>query len=60
MGASAPCKFTLHPCEGVRVEIDLDEYGETKVNGKYAGNRYGAVQALITIVNQHKPEIEYT
>jgi hypothetical protein len=63
MGDPAPAKFDLSPVEGLRVDVEIVEvpdankpeggYDHCKINGKWAGNRHGAVQEFARLVAEH-------
>jgi len=42
--------FTLSPCEGVRVEVEIGGNDQTYINDKWTGNRQGGVAEYARIV----------
>lgn len=60
-------KFSLHPCEGVDVEIVIEPsqmshtdgkvWDQVTINGKWAGNRCGGRDAFTKLVCDANPTI---
>ncbi len=61
----APARFTLAPCDGVRVEVEITKNGSewpavwdgVAINNEYCGNRRGGVEKLLALVFDAKPEV---
>ncbi len=62
----APAKLRLHPCEGVAAEIVIEPaqflkgrvWDQVSINGRWCGNRHGAIQEFTALVIDAKPEVE--
>lgn len=62
-------KATFHPCNGVSAEVVVEKatdgfpspaWDSIRMNGVIVGNRQGGVKAFTNLVNNAKPQIEYT
>lgn len=52
-------EFTLSPCDSVRVKVAILSEDNVRINGRWAGNRSGAIQEFIRIVDSAQPKIEF-
>jgi hypothetical protein len=63
--ATARGEFTLHPCEGVSVVVNVipstweGVWDTMYLNGKNCGNRAGAIGAFVKMVGEANPQVSW-